>query len=439
MLLADLARREGLFEWVATHATKAAKGSPARLFGLVYLAGIAVTVFLSNDATAVVLTPAVYAAAKAAKAKPLPISSSAPLSQTPQASSCRFQTRRTSFSTAIRCPRFGPGLSSLPCRRLFPSPPLMQACAGFTAATSKAALMAMRLRLRYRMAAVRRLWNWRCGGRADPCLGIRDRTRSANLRGRRGDRDLRPRRKAGGALASAERSVLGCASARGRPVRTRRRAQPYRGYRGAYRPSHLGNGAIGHGDSLDRGARARIRNQPHEQSSSGAYRSVRRDPSPCPRRGQRRASHRRDLGPNLSVTGSLATILWLIALGARRKLHRGRVSENRGDCNAARIGLGSRSADPYELMLHCRGCLQHRRQSNSSSASSSSRTARATLHRPRLVAVHAKRIHFQLYPPAAGGDKLSPRARRSACAAAAAGSAITEPATERGISDPSSR
>ncbi len=72
MLLADLARREGLFEWVATHAAKAARGSPARLFGLVYLAGIAVTVLLSNDATAVVLTPAVYAAAKAAKAKPLP-------------------------------------------------------------------------------------------------------------------------------------------------------------------------------------------------------------------------------------------------------------------------------------------------------------------------------------------------------------------------------
>ena len=72
MLLADLARREGLFDWVATHATKAANGSPARLFSLVYLAGIAVTVFLSNDATAVVLTPAVYAAAKTAKAKPLP-------------------------------------------------------------------------------------------------------------------------------------------------------------------------------------------------------------------------------------------------------------------------------------------------------------------------------------------------------------------------------
>jgi arsenical pump membrane protein len=72
MLLADLARREGLFEWIAAHAATAAKGSPTRLFALVYLAGIAVTVFLSNDATAVVLTPAVYAAAKAARAKPLP-------------------------------------------------------------------------------------------------------------------------------------------------------------------------------------------------------------------------------------------------------------------------------------------------------------------------------------------------------------------------------
>jgi arsenical pump membrane protein len=72
MLLADLARREGLFDWVAAHAATAAKGSPARLFTLVYLAGVGVTVFLSNDATAVVLTPAVYAAAKAAKAKPLP-------------------------------------------------------------------------------------------------------------------------------------------------------------------------------------------------------------------------------------------------------------------------------------------------------------------------------------------------------------------------------
>ena len=45
----------------------------ARLFLLVYLVGVLVTVFLSNDATAVVLTPAVFAATQAAKAdKPLP-------------------------------------------------------------------------------------------------------------------------------------------------------------------------------------------------------------------------------------------------------------------------------------------------------------------------------------------------------------------------------
>ena len=72
MLLAELARREGLIDWLAVHAVQWAKGSSARLFALVYLVGILVTTFLSNDATAVVLTPAVYAAAKAAKAKPLP-------------------------------------------------------------------------------------------------------------------------------------------------------------------------------------------------------------------------------------------------------------------------------------------------------------------------------------------------------------------------------
>jgi arsenical pump membrane protein len=72
MLLAEVARREGLFDWLAVHATEAAKGSPGRLFGLIYVVGIIVTAFLSNDATAVVLTPAVYAAAKTAKAKPLP-------------------------------------------------------------------------------------------------------------------------------------------------------------------------------------------------------------------------------------------------------------------------------------------------------------------------------------------------------------------------------
>lgn len=72
MLLAELARHEGLFDWLAALAVQRSKGSATRLFGLVYLVGTIVTIFLSNDATAVVLTPAVYAAAKRAKAEPLP-------------------------------------------------------------------------------------------------------------------------------------------------------------------------------------------------------------------------------------------------------------------------------------------------------------------------------------------------------------------------------
>lgn len=73
MLLAEVAREEKLFDWLAAHATRLAKGSAQRLFLLIYLVGVVVTTFLSNDATAVVLTPAVAAAVKAAKVKnPLP-------------------------------------------------------------------------------------------------------------------------------------------------------------------------------------------------------------------------------------------------------------------------------------------------------------------------------------------------------------------------------
>lgn len=72
MVLAELARQQGLFDWLAMVAARHARGSARRLFDLVFLVGILVTVFLSNDATAVVLTPAVYAAARAAGARPLP-------------------------------------------------------------------------------------------------------------------------------------------------------------------------------------------------------------------------------------------------------------------------------------------------------------------------------------------------------------------------------
>lgn len=72
MLLAELARREGLFDFLAAHAARLARGSAPRMFALTYGIGTLVTVFMSNDATAVVLTPAVYAAARHAGAKPLP-------------------------------------------------------------------------------------------------------------------------------------------------------------------------------------------------------------------------------------------------------------------------------------------------------------------------------------------------------------------------------
>ncbi|HET9148774.1 MAG TPA: SLC13 family permease, partial [Acetobacteraceae bacterium] len=73
MLLSEIARREGLFDWLAGFAARRARGSPRRLFLLVYAVGTIVTAFLSNDATAVVLTPAVFAVTRAVRAEnPLP-------------------------------------------------------------------------------------------------------------------------------------------------------------------------------------------------------------------------------------------------------------------------------------------------------------------------------------------------------------------------------
>jgi arsenical pump membrane protein len=72
MLLSELARREGVFDYLAGHAARHARGSARRLFALIYATGTVVTIFMSNDATAVVLTPAVFAVARKVGAKPLP-------------------------------------------------------------------------------------------------------------------------------------------------------------------------------------------------------------------------------------------------------------------------------------------------------------------------------------------------------------------------------
>jgi arsenical pump membrane protein len=72
MLLSELAREHGVFDWVAATSVRHARGSCARLFLLVYAVGTLITIFMSNDATAVVLTPAILAAVRKAKVTPLP-------------------------------------------------------------------------------------------------------------------------------------------------------------------------------------------------------------------------------------------------------------------------------------------------------------------------------------------------------------------------------
>lgn len=72
MLLAELAREHGVFDWLSSVAVRAANGSCSRLFALVYAVGSVVTIFMSNDATAVVLTPAILVAVRKAKVQPLP-------------------------------------------------------------------------------------------------------------------------------------------------------------------------------------------------------------------------------------------------------------------------------------------------------------------------------------------------------------------------------
>jgi arsenical pump membrane protein len=72
MVLAEIAREERVFDWAASIAAEHARDSSQRLFALVYAVGIVVTALLSNDATAVVLTPAVLAVVRRARVNPKP-------------------------------------------------------------------------------------------------------------------------------------------------------------------------------------------------------------------------------------------------------------------------------------------------------------------------------------------------------------------------------
>jgi len=72
MLLSELSAKHGVFDWLSSAAVRHAGGSTSQLFLLVYAAGTLVTIFMSNDATAVVFTPAILAAVRKARIEPLP-------------------------------------------------------------------------------------------------------------------------------------------------------------------------------------------------------------------------------------------------------------------------------------------------------------------------------------------------------------------------------
>lgn len=72
MLLSELAREQGVFDWVSSLALLRSRGSCKRLFSLVYAAGTVITICMSNDATAVVLTPAILSMMRKARVQPLP-------------------------------------------------------------------------------------------------------------------------------------------------------------------------------------------------------------------------------------------------------------------------------------------------------------------------------------------------------------------------------
>lgn len=93
LVLAELARAEGLFDWVAARMVPAARGSQSRLFAAAYGLGIAVTALLSNDGTILLLTPALLAVARKARVDPLPY-----------AFSCAFVANAASFILPIGNP-----------------------------------------------------------------------------------------------------------------------------------------------------------------------------------------------------------------------------------------------------------------------------------------------------------------------------------------------
>jgi arsenical pump membrane protein len=72
LVLADGCRRAGLFDALGTWLAAGSRGSPSRLLGLVFAVAAAVTAVLSLDATVLLLTPVVLATALRLRASPRP-------------------------------------------------------------------------------------------------------------------------------------------------------------------------------------------------------------------------------------------------------------------------------------------------------------------------------------------------------------------------------
>jgi arsenical pump membrane protein len=72
LTLAELARVHGVFAWLSAFILRAARGSRSRLFGIVFGVGVVVTATLSNDTTVILLTPAIVALLERIDAPPLP-------------------------------------------------------------------------------------------------------------------------------------------------------------------------------------------------------------------------------------------------------------------------------------------------------------------------------------------------------------------------------
>ena len=72
LVLADGCRRAGMFDALGAGMALGARGSPARLLAMVFLAAAATTSVLSLDATIVLLTPIVFATAARLFTNPRP-------------------------------------------------------------------------------------------------------------------------------------------------------------------------------------------------------------------------------------------------------------------------------------------------------------------------------------------------------------------------------